>query len=308
MQLMNIDTINASNRQDAASFIRHCEIEYQKKMENISEYLRMECEEKPVALLSGPSGSAKTSTAQRIGKLLNEHGHETHTLSMDNYFYPYTAGPLPVDENGSLDLEAPRRLDCTLLSEHLKKIARCEQVEVPIFDFATQSRAGSTPLHRKKGQLVILEGIHALNPEVTGECGDIATCIYVSVRTRVSDGNGRVLHPEKIRLMRRLIRDKLFRGRDIDETLSLFGSVQRGEDRYIMPYKRRAKIEIDTFIPYELSVCRDILLPDLSIAGDTLAGHYADIRHFLSLVAPLPAAQVPQDSILREFIGESREG
>ena len=122
--------------------------------------------------------------------------------------------------------------------------------------------------------------------------------------TRLESG-GELLHPSKIRLMRRLIRDKLYRGRSITETMEFFKSVERGEDLYIMPYKHRASFDIDTFIAYEPMVYRDILLDDLHRVSRTYPeyGKYADIEKFLRKLEPLDPANVPDNSLVREFIG-----
>ena len=149
-----------------------------------------------------------------------------------------------------------------------------------------------------------MEGIHALNPDVIGHSDEYTNRVYVSVRTRLESG-GELLHPSKIRLMRRLIRDKLYRGRSITETMEFFKSVERGEDLYIMPYKHRASFDIDTFIAYEPMVYRDILLDDLHRVSRTYPEYekYADIEKFLRKLEPLDPANVPDNSLVREFIG-----
>lgn len=307
MKFFEIDKINKCINQDVNKFILESEKTYQQQLASVANQLKTECNEKPIILLSGPSGSGKTTTAMRIDNLLDSWGHETHTLSMDNYYLPTNSAPVPVDENGNIDYESPLRLDIELLNDHLKKIFQCEEVEMPIFDFASQSRKGSIPLKRKKGELIILEGIHALNPDVTGNSNDFSSCIYVSVRTRISSSSGNLLHPARIRLMRRLMRDKLFRGRTLEETISLFKSVSRGENLYIMPYKYRAKFNIDTFLPYEVSAYKDLLLPELMDAGELLTSNsdYTDILRFLTQIESLSSDYIAKNSLVREFIGGS---
>ena len=143
--------------------------------------------EKPIILLSGPSGSGKTSAALRLEKCLREQGRAAHTISMDNYFLPIdekSSRDLPRDENGNIDLESPLRLDIPLFSEHLRKLATKEEFDMPRFDFTTQSRSGSVKMSRRHNEIIIIEGIHALNPTVTGDTHKFALCMYVSVRTR----------------------------------------------------------------------------------------------------------------------------
>lgn len=277
---------------------------YAEQIENAAQGIFERREKRPVVLLSGPSGSGKTTSAHRIAVLLADMGCKAHTISMDNYFLPMHENEAARDENGNIDFESPLRLDIPLFKNHLEMLFKGEEIEVPLFDFAKQERQSGLPLKRTGGDIVILEGIHALNPLVTGNSEDFTTCVYVSVRTRISDGE-KILHPSKIRLMRRLMRDKMYRGRSISETFEFFKSVERGENLYIMPYKNRANFDIDTFIEYEPLVYRDILLPELEKASADCADYcdYSDIEYFLKLLSPVDSSIVPENSLIREFIG-----
>lgn len=278
---------------------------YADQLSAAAERIYSERAQRPVVLISGPSGSGKTTSAMRIGQLLRDNGCNAHIISMDNYFLPMEENEAARDENGNIDFESPLRLDIPLFKEHLERLFRCEEIEIPSFDFAAQARRKGMPLKRKSGDLVILEGIHALNPMVTGDSESFTNCIYVSVRTRLRSESGELLHPSKIRLMRRLMRDKLYRGRTLEETFEFFRSVERGENLYIMPFKHRANFDIDTFIEYEPLVYRNILLPDLALAAQSFAGYadYADIERFLEALSPLDRGLVPDNSLIREFIG-----
>lgn len=277
---------------------------YAEQIENAARGIFERREKRPVVLLSGPSGSGKTTSAHRIAVLLADMGCKAHTISMDNYFLPMHENEAARDENGKIDFESPLRLDIPLFKKHLEMLFKGEEIDIPMFDFAKQERMSGMSLKRTRGDIVILEGIHALNPLVTGNSEDFTTCVYVSVRTRISDGD-KLLHPSKIRLMRRLMRDKLFRGRSISDTFEFFKSVERGENLYIMPYKNRADFDIDTFIKYEPLVYRDILLPELEAASEDFAeyGDYSDIEYFLKLLSPVDSSIVPENSLIREFIG-----
>lgn len=262
-------------------------------------------EERPVVLISGPSGSGKTTSANRIARILKDNGCGAHSISMDNYFKTLTKEELELSERGEFDFESPMRLDTDLFKEHLEKLSRCEAIDIPTFDFASQQSKKGMTLKIKRGDIVILEGIHALNPIVTGDSDSYTNCVYVSVRTRIESESGELLHPSKIRLMRRLIRDKLYRGRDMNETFDFFRSVEKGEDKYIMPFKGRADFDIDTFMPYEPLVYRDILLPGLEKASHEYADYerYADIERFLKELNSIDRKVVPEYSLVREFIG-----
>lgn len=299
--------INNSINSSTAEFVCKAEGNYNNQLKAMAEHIIADKATKPLVLLSGPSGSGKTTSALRIAELIKQSGLNVHTISMDNYFLPSEMGQLPRDENGKIDLESPYRVDIELFSDHLKKLFLCEEIKVPVFDFATQSRPDFIPITRKENEIIIVEGIHALNPLVTGNTDSFTTCIYVSVRTRISAKDGAVLHPSRIRLMRRLMRDKLFRGRKLEDIFELFASVSRGEELYIMPHKHRADFDVDTFLSYEASAYRDLLLPELEDIKDIMKDNpnYNDILKFLTELSPLPTEAVPADSLVREFIGGS---
>ncbi len=263
----------------------------------------------PLILLSGPSGSGKTTTAHRIADALIQRGARARVLSMDNYFRSidsYKEEEIPRDEEGNVDLESPLRLNIPLFSEHLKKLAAGEEVNMPIFDFATQKVSGDVPLRRGRNEFLIIEGIHALNPMVTNDADSFCTCIYVSVRTRIQAGTGSVLHPRQIRLLRRICRDKLFRDRRPDQVFDMYKSVTRGEEKFIMPFKTRADIEIDTFMAHEPPVYKAMIYNELLRDKDLLSKYenYGQIMEFLSAIDEIDPSYIPERSLIREFIGD----
>ncbi len=285
-------------------FVYEAENAYADQISAAAERIYYDRKERPVVLISGPSGSGKTTTAGRIARLLEDNGCRAHTISMDNYFLTLTQEEKRLGEQGKFDFESPKRLDTELFKKHLEMLSRCEKIDVPSFDFAEQKSRPGMPLETQPGDIVIMEGIHALNPDVIGHSDSYTNRVYVSVRTRLEDG-GELLHPSKIRLMRRLIRDKLYRGRGIAETMDFFKSVERGENLYIMPYKDRATFDIDTFISYEPLVYRDILLGDLEEISRSYGNYaeYADIERFLRKLCPVDREYVPDNSLVREFTG-----
>lgn len=297
--------INGGLSANAAEYVRRCEDIYNRRLAEAAEKIYADAEKRPLVLLSGPSGSGKTTTALRIGKRLREKGLTVHIISMDNYFLPDGMGEMPLDENGRIDLESPLRMDIPLFTEHLEKLFRCEPIVLPKFSFKTQKRVQGEAMCRQKNEVVIIEGIHALNPTVTGNTDDFTNCVYVSVRTRIK-GSDSVLHPRTVRLMRRLCRDKLFRGRSAAEVFGMLPSVTRGENLYIMPYKNRADFDIDTFMAYEPSVYRSMVLPELKKASEDIFGEdYSALLNVLQKLDPLDTKAVPTDSLVCEFIGGS---
>lgn len=308
MKRIKVSAINNSIAANKGSFIEDGEKTYNDQLTLIANKLRDSAKEKPIVLLSGPSGSGKTTSALRIEKLLCDMGYNTHTISMDNYFRPVSEVSHYVDEDGKVDFESPYMMNIELFQKHMGMISRGEEITIPQFNFMEQTVSDGRKLLCKPGELVIFEGIHALNTLVTGDCDSFSTRMYVSVRTRIENDNGDLLHPSKIRLMRRLMRDKLFRGRDLERTFEFFKSVERGESKYIMPFKDRAEYDVDTFITYEASVYRDLLLPELEKTKDSYKSYsdYSDIEKFLKELAPLESEIVPDKSLVREFIGGSR--
>lgn len=300
---MNIEVprINESIKSDPQAYIRAVNDEYFYQLSKIAADIAAHGSERPVILLSGPSGSGKTTTALMLEKILDELGHETHTLSMDNYFRPLTDKEKELAALGQFDLESPLRMDKELLNEQIEMIANCEKVDIPKYNFATSSRDRSVrSLTRKEGEIVIFEGIHALNPDVITVPDEKINKIYVSVRTRITCGDI-ILHPSKVRLMRRMCRDSKFRKRALRETMNMFRSVEDGENKYIMPYKYRSDYDIDTFIAYEMSAYRNELIGQLREMNDV--PELADVTEVLEQLAPLDSSLITPDSLVCEFIG-----
>ncbi len=274
--------------------------EYQLK--EIAEKIASNSENRPVILLAGPSGSGKTTTAFMLTKMLRELSCNSHTLSMDNYFKSLTDEEKALAAKGEMDLESPDRIDKELLNKQIEDIENCVPIEIPKYDFSESRRSDeTTAFERKKGEVVIFEGIHALNPDVITVPENRLCKLYVSVRTRITT-EGIVLNPAKIRLMRRMIRDRNFRKRSLAETMNMFKSVEAGENKYIMPYKHRSDYDIDTFMAYEMSVYKYNLLDDLRGMSDI--PELADVIEVMTALAPLDNELVPKDSLIREFIGK----
>lgn len=307
MRFINISQLNKTIKNDASAFIEKTNRDYTKKVGAVASSIADNIKEKPLVLLSGPSGSGKTTTAYRIKDALGEIGINSHIVSMDNYFITNSKldeKSVPRDEEGNIDLESPYRVDIPLFQEQMKLMSEGQKVDIPVFDFVTQEHSSYIPLTRKKDEIIIIEGIHALNPEVTGSTGEKASCVYVSVRTRLKTDNGDILHPSQVRLMRRLIRDRLFRGRSFDDIFAMFTSVQRGENLYIMPHKHRADYDVDTFIDYEASVYKSIIYDELKAYKETA---FPDLRkmtlRYLKELEPISAELIPDNSLIKEFIG-----
>lgn len=301
---MTTNQLQALLLTDPAAVLESDRRHYFRQVEQAAEIILSNAAQRPVILLAGPSGSGKTTTALLIQRELQRRGMQTHTLSMDDYFCPLTQQELELFSQNKLDLERPTRVDIPFFQQQLDQLLAGEEVQLPRYDFKESRRVfDGRCLRRRPGELVVMEGIHALNPEVTGHA-DHTSRVYVSVRTRITAQSGIVLHPSKIRLVRRLLRDRTGRGRALTETIGMRERVDRGEQRYIMPYKPRAHCNIDSFYSSEMSVYRPFLLEELEQLARRMAD-LADVVEVLRELPPLSATLVPGDSLLREFIGGS---
>ena len=240
----------------------------------------------------------------KLSSAIKKHGANVCYISMDKYFKNFTPHERELKRQGKIDLESPDRVDIDYLNNDIDTLINGGEIDIPKYDFPTNTRTLSGDKLSRNGGFVIIEGIHALNDKLMSKNEGCASRIYVSVRTRVVDSNGDKLHPCKIRMMRRMIRDKLYRGRDIEETIKMFPNVQHGENKYIMPFKGSADFSIDTFIKYEPNVYKHILFDEL----EQLAPKYADVRDIVNALDEVEAIvpdKIPSDAMIREFIGGS---
>ncbi len=304
MTHIKVKDLNGKIVENTERFIQEADQIYIDQIKEATKKIIEKHKTKPIVLLSGPSGSGKTTTAYKISDELKKQGYKAHIISMDNYFIPshdFEGKDVPLDDEGNIDFESPHRLDISLFQSQMEKIINCQKVDIPVFDFINQSYKDSISLEREEDDIVIFEGIHALNPLVTGSLDDYTTCVYVSVRTRIMTSDERILHPEKIRLMRRLIRDKLFRGRSLHDVFKMYKSVMRGEDLYILPFKYKSHIDIDTFLAYEVPVYKKILFDDLK--KEKFHKSHEEMLILFDEISTLERDFIPHDSLIKEFIG-----
>lgn len=305
MTVISVNDLNCSSRRDKKKFISDCENKYSEKVNSIAEKICREKEETPIVLIAGPSGSGKTTTAKRIQQRLKEKGSGSIAISMDDYYLPKNSPKIPYNDDGTPDLESPYRLDIDLLKEHFEKIFKCEEIEIPKFDFSTQSRLKGDLYKRKHDDIVILEGIHALNPVISGEISPHAMKIYISVRTRLKLENSKIIHPSVIRLMRRLSRDLLYRGKDVEGVFNMFESVSYGEKKYISPYKKYSDIDLDTYLSYEVQIYKNLLKDKIKKQRDKLYQNerYKDIVRVFDDIEEIDGKEdIPENSLIREFV------
>lgn len=301
-----LSEINEKIRRDPAAFLAECDAHYQERIHAAVDKILARMKESPIVLLSGPSGSGKTTTAMKIAEELRRRGVNSHAVAMDNYFKDVDPKTAPRTPEGELDYESPLCLDMDLLDRHFAALSRREPVLIPRFEFARQMRNDSlgTPLKLEKNEIVIFEGIHALNDDIAGRHPETAK-LYISARSNVNEGSALRFKGTWMRLVRRAVRDYSFRGTGVADTMARWANVRRGEKLYISPYKNRADIVFDSSLPYEVSVMANYAAPLLrSVPQDNLRHdellELIDAFHWFE---PIDPKLVAPDSLLREFIG-----
>lgn len=279
---------------------------HEKKIAHLADMIASKMTTPRLVLISGPSGSGKTTFSKRLAIQMSVNGLRNVTLSLDNYFFDRDESPR--DETGEYDFEAPDAIDIDLLNKQLLDLFAGKRVSVPRFSFRSGKRTGFRKLRLDPDEILILEGIHALNPALTPSIPSIMKFkIYVSALSQLNiDFHNRVPTTD-VRKLRRIVRDNLFRGYTPLDTLSRWRSVRRGEDLYIFPYQEEADVMFNSSLIYEMCVLKRYAEKLLRKIGQD-AEEYAETRRllrFLSYFLPASAEDVPPNSILREFIGGS---
>ena len=299
--------INHRAECDAEAFVNDCEEHYHRQLHLVADQIAANCKRKPVVLLNGPSSSGKTTTNDRLGRILELAGIHAHMISMDDYYRTSGTYDIPFDEeNGVNDLESPECMDLDLLRDHLTRLVAGEEIMVPRFDFETRtSHRNDRPVQLHKDEIVMIEGIHAFNPVIMGDLEKHATSVYLSVASvLLTDHNVRV-EPHMLRFLRSAVRDSLFRSSPVEYTLKQWNSVRRGERLYISPYRGQADLTVDTYLPYETNILMQYLSEKLQVEEKMLEqADLAPLSAILDKVSPIDyKPYMPEDSVLHEFIG-----
>jgi len=258
-------------------------------------------------LVAGPSSSGKTSFAKRLAVQLRVLGFRPAALSLDDYFV--TRDATPRGTNGDYDFEAIGALQLDLLNAHLQALLAGEAVRLPRYDFHTgQSTLRDETFRVPRGQPLIVEGIHALNPELTAAIPqNLKLRIYVSALCHYNLDDLSFVPTHLSRLFRRIVRDAMFRGYTASQTLARWPQVRAGEQKWIFPFQQNADIFFNAGLAYELGVLKLWAEPRLAAVepDDQNYGRARSLLELLSLILPIDAGQVPPISLLREFIGGS---
>lgn len=260
-----------------------------------------------VVLIAGPSSSGKTTFTKRLSIELLTNLLRPVMISLDDYFVNRDATPL--DEDGERDYESIKALDVELFNQHLLALLRGEEVEIPVYNFETGSREyRGHRLTLPPNGVLLIEGIHGLNPELTAAVDDAMKYrVYVSALSTISVDDHNWVSTTDNRLLRRIIRDYKYRGTSALSTIRRWPSVRRGEDKWIFPYQENADAMFNSSFIFELSVMREEA--EMVLAGVPRdVPEYAQahrLRRFLAYFAPVSTRLIPPTSLIREFVGGS---
>lgn len=260
-----------------------------------------------IVLIAGPSSSGKTTFSKRLAIQLMACGLKPYPVSLDDYFVDREKTPL--DEHGDYDFESLYALNLELFNKHMKALLAGQEVVLPKYNFqAGKSESSGNVLRLEENTILILEGIHALNPELLPQIEEACKYkIYVSAITTIMLDDHNYIPTTDNRLLRRIVRDFKYRGCSALDTIRRWPSVQAGENKWIFPYQEHADIMFNSALLFELAVIREQAIPLLEQVPENVS-EYSEayrLRKFLRYFVPMPSLQIPPTSLLREFLGGS---
>ncbi len=291
---------------DLASLIMTSEALHEKKIAEIADKI-FNRRDTRIVLIAGPSSSGKTTFANRLAIQLRVNGLIPIPISLDDYFV--NREDTPIDEDGEYDFETIQSVDIKLFNEQLREILKGNEVELPTFNFLTGKREWiGNKIKLPQNGVVIIEGIHGLNPILTSEIDDkYKFKIYISALTQLNLDNHNRISTTDVRRIRRIVRDHLSRGHEAEDTLKMWPKIKRGEQKNIFVYQEEADVMFNSTLVYELCVLKKAALEELNKIDEdnTIYNEAKRLKSFLGFFKEIDYDLVPQNSILREFIGGS---
>lgn len=290
---ITLEEINKNLKNNAKEYISFCENIYKNQVLEAALNV-MNNQDVQFVLLAGPSSSGKTTTSKILRKVFEEHGYSALELSLDDFFVDRNETPLW--EDGDLNFETFDAIDWTLFSLCMQGLLKGSAVKLPTYNFITGNKEFGESTKLPKNSIVIIEGLHALNPIIDQFIPNNKSFkIYISVNTDIFRDGSPYLEHESIRLYRRMIRDFNHRGNSIEDTLKVWKKVGIGENLYINPFIDLAEYTINSFHPYEICVYNKILA---EMQNESLKDTLKKLHHF----EKLDVIDVPKDSVLQEFM------
>lgn len=309
-KVLNISNLGELNEaiinNNAGEIVHLSEMIQDYKLLSIAEEITLNKEDIKVILISGPSSSGKTTTSKKLALYLKTLGLKPYQLSLDDYFL--NREDTPLDENGKPDFESLRAIDVKLFNSQIEKLLKGSKVITPTFDFITGKKIFNKALEMDKDAVLVIEGLHALNDEIlTNIENKHKYKIYISPLSFVNVDDDNRISMTDIRLIRRIVRDNRVRGYSPEHTLKWWDNVRIGEEKYVFPFQDSANVIFNSSLAYELGVMKTYVEPLLYSIKEDSSEYSTALRllETLKYVLPIPSDNVPDVSILREFIGGS---
>ncbi len=310
-EILNVSTVGNLNKftlqKQGGDIIKISEALHEKKIAEIANMIHARNGEVKVVLIAGPSASGKTTFSKRLGVQLAVNGLRPHQLSLDNYFVDREKTPR--DEYGNFDFEALESIDVEFFNQQLLDLFEGKTVQLPKFDFFRGKRyMNGEKLKMEKEDVLIVEGIHGMNPNLVPHIDDANTFkIFISALTQISFDEHTHISTADNRLIRRIIRDSKYRGYRASDTIKRWPSVRRGEETNIFPYQENADVMFNSATLYELGVLKKYAEPQLKLVLENEKEYMeaARLLKFLSYFKPIDDEEIPPTSLLREFLGGS---
>ena len=287
------------------SFIAQCEDRYNNKIKKIAREIA-ESGRTEIVMIAGPSSAGKTTSAKKLREHLSALGVNSHTVSLDDYYVDNCDAPRFPD--GTPDFETVDALDIPCFQKTMSELLTTNETNLPEFDFL-QGKRKEEYRHIKisEGDVIIVEGLHALNPKITDHLpAERLLKIYINISSRIYDEAGNVvLNKRNMRFVRRMVRDYKFRGNSVEKSYEMWITVRYGEDTYLFPFKGNADICLNTIHLYEVCVLKDMAINLLGELSED-SQFYKEAQRLIKSLEKFPSlnsCDVPEDSLLREFIG-----
>jgi uridine kinase len=309
-KILGLNTVAALDEAVAsggiAEFIKIAEALHEKRIAQIADLITQSPTCAQIVLVAGPSASGKTTSAKRLAVQLRVNGYRPLIISLDDYFFERSKTPR--DESGKVDFEAIEAIDAELFNRQLRQLLDGRIVTLPLYDFQSGKRTKGRAVSIKRGDIVIAEGIHAFNRQLTDAIPEgLKFKLYISALTQLNLDNLNRLSTSDTRLIRRIVRDSRDRDYSAAETLGRWPSVRRGEEKNIFPYQEDADAIFNSALIYEYSALKPYAEAALRRIGprDETYAEARRILYLLSYFLPIESSDIPSSSILREFIGRS---
>ncbi len=303
MDKLTVDNINLLVKETPEKIISDSEKRYRDIINSTAEKICAK-EGRTLVMVAGPSSSGKTTSSKLLKKAIEKMGRNAKMISLDDFYRSH--GEVYTFEDGTVDYETVKALDIDYIGECLHSLMNEGRCRLPRFSFMTKKREYYVETVAQQDDIIIVEGLHALNPVITDPLeNEQMVKIYVSVSSRIFDGDDVLMSKRDIRLVRRMIRDYHHRDSSPENTFYLWNGVRMGEDRYLFPFEDRADIKIDSIHPYEVCAFKDVAIKVLD-RMDKKSIYYSaaqELKEKISKFISIGESAVPEGSLLNEFIG-----